>query len=434
MSFENMCIQDAETHILKSKRESASFQSTNHFSRNIEEISDRLKGYVSSHKNMTDIHAERLFQTFAILESFAKYENWYGKPAGKTENIFRSILATNRAISSPLFLILTALNHRVLSDLEIKSSSLELGTGMGIASKVHFESKSFSVVSDPGLSPLLYTRSISSHEHYMTIDARHIPFNEGTFETVLAENMLYHVPERGKALQEMARVTARGGVLCFNDINDIARKERPWYNLLKKSGFSNTSKEMLNFLNSGSRYRAESDCEQNFSSQESLKAELKELGFEDIKIIPYFSKSLLSLAYYLFDSDFLLKTNTLPDFSKDSAYSNEVFDQIYLNFMNTVCAPLIEQDEEIVSESKENAYFFLVARKAGGQNAALNKCSEEIKCPHDGSRLLEKNRCLVCEKHGHEFPIFKGISMVTPYYQEWFKNLNNSDRKEVLRG
>ncbi|MFZ5920622.1 MAG: class I SAM-dependent methyltransferase [Chloroflexota bacterium] len=45
------------------------------------------------------------------------------------------------------------------------------------------------------------------------IDAQSIPYPDGTFDIVLANYMLYHVPDRPKALQEIRRVLKSGGYL-----------------------------------------------------------------------------------------------------------------------------------------------------------------------------------------------------------------------------
>ena len=44
-------------------------------------------------------------------------------------------------------------------------------------------------------------------------DAQHLPFADKTFDAVIANHMLYHVPDRPLALSEIARVLALGGTL-----------------------------------------------------------------------------------------------------------------------------------------------------------------------------------------------------------------------------
>lgn len=47
---------------------------------------------------------------------------------------------------------------------------------------------------------------------FQQIDAQSIPFENGSFDAVIANHMLYHVPDRAKALAEIHRVLKPGGV------------------------------------------------------------------------------------------------------------------------------------------------------------------------------------------------------------------------------
>ena len=58
--------------------------------------------------------------------------------------------------------------------------------------------------------------NLASVEHeftYREIDAQAIPFKDETFDIVIANHMLYHVPNREKALAEIRRVLKNDGVL-----------------------------------------------------------------------------------------------------------------------------------------------------------------------------------------------------------------------------
>src|SRR5690606_21133136 len=45
-----------------------------------------------------------------------------------------------------------------------------------------------------------------SHLHFGVADAQALPFAEGAFDVVIANHMLYHVPDRQQALSEIRRV------------------------------------------------------------------------------------------------------------------------------------------------------------------------------------------------------------------------------------
>jgi ubiquinone/menaquinone biosynthesis C-methylase UbiE len=48
---------------------------------------------------------------------------------------------------------------------------------------------------------------------FRVVDAREIPFEDGSFDAVVANNMLYHVPDLPRALSEVARVLGPGGTM-----------------------------------------------------------------------------------------------------------------------------------------------------------------------------------------------------------------------------
>ena len=60
---------------------------------------------------------------------------------------------------------------------------------------------------------------------FKEIDAQSIPFEDETFDAVLANHMLYHVPDRPKAIAEMKRVLKTGGSLIATTVGENHMKE-----------------------------------------------------------------------------------------------------------------------------------------------------------------------------------------------------------------
>jgi ubiquinone/menaquinone biosynthesis C-methylase UbiE len=60
---------------------------------------------------------------------------------------------------------------------------------------------------------------------FKEIDAQSIPFQNGTFDVVLANHMLYHVPDRAKAIAEIKRVLKPGGHLIATTVGENHMKE-----------------------------------------------------------------------------------------------------------------------------------------------------------------------------------------------------------------
>jgi ubiquinone/menaquinone biosynthesis C-methylase UbiE len=53
---------------------------------------------------------------------------------------------------------------------------------------------------------------------YAVADAQELPFAYGAFDVVIANHVLYHVPDRRRAFAELARVLATGGALHASTI------------------------------------------------------------------------------------------------------------------------------------------------------------------------------------------------------------------------
>lgn len=71
---------------------------------------------------------------------------------------------------------------------------------------------------------------------FKEIDAQEIPFEDETFDAVIANHMLYHVPDRAKALAEIKRVLKTGGHLIATTVGDNHLKEiTNWFRQIHKS-------------------------------------------------------------------------------------------------------------------------------------------------------------------------------------------------------
>ncbi len=60
---------------------------------------------------------------------------------------------------------------------------------------------------------------------FKEIDAQTIPYEEKRFDAVIANHMLYHVPDRRKALAEIKRVLKPGGCFFATTVGDCHMKE-----------------------------------------------------------------------------------------------------------------------------------------------------------------------------------------------------------------
>jgi len=64
--------------------------------------------------------------------------------------------------------------------------------------------------SSPGMLDAARTE-LGGRAEYLVADLQELPFEDGSFDVVLANHMLYHVPDRPRAFAEVARVLVPGG-------------------------------------------------------------------------------------------------------------------------------------------------------------------------------------------------------------------------------
>ncbi|MGC9357174.1 MAG: class I SAM-dependent methyltransferase, partial [Anaerolineae bacterium] len=71
-------------------------------------------------------------------------------------------------------------------------------------------------------------KNLASHPRPFTfkiVDAQRVPFDDATFDAVMANHMLYHVPDREQALSEMRRVLKPGGHFYASTVGETHMQE-----------------------------------------------------------------------------------------------------------------------------------------------------------------------------------------------------------------
>ena len=115
-------------------------------------------------------------------------------------------------------------------DLPASSRILELGCGSGefwLENLAHIPGGWAITLSDLSDGMLQEAReNLAAIEHqieYKLIDAQEIPYDDGYFDAVMANFMLYHVPDRCRAISEIRRILKPGGRLyaVTNGINHM---------------------------------------------------------------------------------------------------------------------------------------------------------------------------------------------------------------------
>ncbi|HSJ88080.1 MAG TPA: methyltransferase domain-containing protein [Anaerolineales bacterium] len=118
--------------------------------------------------------------------------------------------------------------------LKLPSSAriLELGCGHGLLWKENVDripSGWMITLSDlsPGMLDAAWRNLVVSGRafQFKEIDAQSIPIQDETFDAVIANHMLYHVPDRSKALMEIKRVLKLGGHIFATTVGKQHMKE-----------------------------------------------------------------------------------------------------------------------------------------------------------------------------------------------------------------
>ena len=155
---------------------------------------------------------------------------------------------------------------------------LELGCGTGLLWQVNGTRIPWDweiTVSDFSGGMLAQTRqnlqSLKTQFQYELVDAENIPFPENHFDIVIANHMLYHVPDLPKALSEISRVLKSDGTLYASTIGANNMRE------LKQL--------LYGFLQNHNYEAAVGSVEKNFSLDNG-KDHLHQY-FQDIRIVRY---------------------------------------------------------------------------------------------------------------------------------------------------
>jgi ubiquinone/menaquinone biosynthesis C-methylase UbiE len=115
--------------------------------------------------------------------------------------------------------------HALVDDLEIelcarygtRKAVLECGCGTGLLLEriAEFAEQAVGIDLSPGMLELARSRGLEVREGSVT----DLPFSDASFDVTCSFKVLAHVPDIGRALSEMARVTRPGGVILAEFYN-----------------------------------------------------------------------------------------------------------------------------------------------------------------------------------------------------------------------
>lgn len=118
--------------------------------------------------------------------------------------------------------------HALLDDLEVElceryatgKDILECGCGTGLILErlAQFANRAVGIDLSPGMLELARNRGLEVQEGSVT----ELPFDDASFDVTCSFKVLAHVPDIGRALKEMARVTRPGGVILAEFYNPLS--------------------------------------------------------------------------------------------------------------------------------------------------------------------------------------------------------------------
>ena len=162
---------------------------------------------------------------------------------------------------------------------------LEVGCGLGELSAWAARRTGAEVVavdSSPRMVALAARRGVRAVE----ADVRALPFGDAAFDCVVANFVLYHVPDVDEALAEIARVLERGGrLIAATASDDTTDRRQAWARLLneepqparKRLSFSRENGSGLLIRHFRAVERVDCDAELVFRSRERLVAYVESL-------------------------------------------------------------------------------------------------------------------------------------------------------------
>ncbi len=111
------------------------------------------------------------------------------------------------------FALARAIECRILSTLDFQPPILDLGCGDGLFAQMFFGTRVVDAGIDLSLEELRLASRRKTHRYLSVGKAGDLPFPEKTFNTVLCNSVLEHIPDLERALNDISRVLTPQGRL-----------------------------------------------------------------------------------------------------------------------------------------------------------------------------------------------------------------------------
>ena len=151
----------------------------------------------------------------------------------------------NQLTELPYFrALLRAVESRFYEDLPVVSPVLDLGSGDGSFSVQTFN-KPLETGMDPWWQPTVEARKVNGHRLLTLSNGARMPFPDDSFQTVVSNSVLEHIPDLDPVISEVFRVLRPGGYLLFCSPSDrftdwligakiLGDSYRRWFNRISR--------------------------------------------------------------------------------------------------------------------------------------------------------------------------------------------------------
>ncbi len=115
--------------------------------------------------------------------------------------------------------LMRSVEAAILSEIEFPRPLLDVGCGDGHFASVLFPEGTDAGI-DPGMAECVESRGRGVYRIVVRGDSSALPFESGSFSSVLSNCVFEHIPDIDSTIREIARVLARGGVFACTVISE----------------------------------------------------------------------------------------------------------------------------------------------------------------------------------------------------------------------